>query len=68
MRAITAGERLREARATVGLELLTLTVTKGNTPAVGLYERSGFQVFGTLQKAIKMGDAYHAKLHMVKYL
>jgi len=56
------------AREPAGLEMLTLTVTEVNASAVRLYERSGFARFGTLRKAIKVGDRYHDKVHMVLYL
>ena len=46
--------------------MLTLTVTAGNAPAVRLYESSGFSVYGTLPRAIRLGsDDYRDKLHMV---
>lgn len=51
-----------------GLELLTLTVTDGNDGARRLYERAGFERFGLLPHAIKVGSAYHAKAHMVLHL
>ena len=55
-----------ECRRTDGLEMLTLTVTAGNAPAVHLYERSGFVVYGNLRRAIRLDDdTYHDKLHMV---
>jgi RimJ/RimL family protein N-acetyltransferase len=57
-----------EAREPAGLEMLTLTVTDGNSSALRLYERTGFARFGTLHKAIKVGGRYHAKVHMVIYL
>ena len=47
-----------------GLEMLTLTVTAGNASAVQLYERHGFVGYGTLRRAIRIGTAYHDKLHM----
>ena len=47
-----------------GLEMLTLTVTAGNASAVQLYERHGFVGYGTLARAIKVGDTYHDKVHM----
>jgi len=56
------------AREPAGLEMLTLTVTDGNSSAVRLYERTGFARFGTLHKAIKVGGQYHDKVHMVIYL
>ena len=58
---------IAEARA-AGLELITLTVTEGNASAIGLYERAGFVRFGLLPKAIKLGERYHAKVHMAKEL
>ena len=57
-----------EAREPAHLELLTLTVTDGNSNAVSLYKRAGFARFGTLHKAIKLGDRYHDKIHMAKHL
>ena len=55
-----------ECRRTEGMEMLTLTVTAGNAAAVGLYESSGFAVYGNLRRAIRLGPGqYHDKLHMV---
>ena len=55
-----------ESRRTPGLEMLTLTVTAGNTHAVRLYETSGFVVYGNLVRAIRLDNGqYHDKLHMV---
>jgi ribosomal protein S18 acetylase RimI-like enzyme len=56
---------IARARRTSGLELLTLSVTDGNTPAIRLYERLGFVRYGRLPRAICVAGAYHAKLHMV---
>ena len=56
------------AREPAGLEMLTLSVTEINGGAVRLYERTGFARFGILHKAIKVGDQYHDKIHMVIYL
>jgi ribosomal protein S18 acetylase RimI-like enzyme len=55
-----------ESRRIGGLEMLTLTVTAGNTHAVRLYESSGFEVYGNLRRAIRLDNGqYHDKLHMV---
>jgi ribosomal protein S18 acetylase RimI-like enzyme len=54
---------IAEARH-AGLEMLTLTVTAENDAAIRLYERHGFVAYGTLERALKIGSRYHAKLHM----
>ncbi len=53
-----------ESRAE-GLELLVLTVTAGDNPAVRLYESVGFRIFGTEPRAIKVDGRPYAKHHMV---
>ncbi len=53
------------ARHADGLELLTLSVTAGNGPAVRLYEAAGFTRYGTLPRAIRVGDDYFGKDLMV---
>lgn len=55
---------LAAARASEGLERLTLTVTDGNDAAVGLYASRGFVVYGRLEDAIRVGPRRLAKLHM----
>jgi ribosomal protein S18 acetylase RimI-like enzyme len=58
--------RLHRARARYPcLEQLNLTVTATNQRAVKLYETAGFSTFGVEPCAIKVGDAYFAKAHMV---
>jgi ribosomal protein S18 acetylase RimI-like enzyme len=52
---------IARAREASGLELLTLSVTAGNGPAERLYERRGFTRYGTLGRAIKLGDSYFDK-------
>lgn len=49
---------IAEARRAQGLELLTLSVTAGNLPALRLYERAGFVRYGTLARAIRVGERY----------
>lgn len=46
----------------------TLTVTSVNQSARSLYQRLGFQSFGVEQRAVKLGDAYFDKEHMVMFL
>jgi ribosomal protein S18 acetylase RimI-like enzyme len=53
------------ARQTGGVEMLTLSVTAGNTAATRLYERAGFTRYGSLPRSIRVGGAYHAKDLMV---
>jgi ribosomal protein S18 acetylase RimI-like enzyme len=61
-------ECLALARRAEGLELLTLTVTAGNLPAVGLYERFGFIRYGSLPHAICVEGQYFAKDQMMLVL
>jgi hypothetical protein len=42
-----------------------LTVTASNAGAVRVYERAGFVRYGSLPRAIKVGEHYHAKDQMV---
>lgn len=59
---------IEAARVPAGLEMLTLSVTDGNSSALRLYERAGFARFGTLRNAIKVGERHFDKVHMVIYL
>ncbi|MEJ6021432.1 GNAT family N-acetyltransferase [Ramlibacter sp. PS4R-6] len=56
-------ELLAGARA-MGLQLLVLTVTEGNTVATNFYEAAGFRSFGIEPKAIRLEDRYYGKNHM----
>ena len=56
---------IAEARATQGLEMLTLNVTAGNLPAIRLYEGAGFVRYGSLPRAIKVDGEAFAKDQMV---
>lgn len=62
--AALLGACIAEARRTPGLEILTLTVTAGNVSATKLYDRAGFVRFGTLPRAIRVGERYLDKDHM----
>ena len=55
---------LAEARATPGVEVVQLTVTATNEPALRLYERCGFRAFGTEPLAVRIGASFLAKTHM----
>ena len=54
-------ESIARARAADGIELVTLSVTASNTAAVALYRRAGFERYGQLPQAVKVGDSYHDK-------
>ena len=51
-----------------GVEQVVLSVTASNTAAVRLYEGAGFQRYGLLPRALKIGERYHDKALMVKIL
>lgn len=68
-RGLGAGQALLQAAITharqrAGVKLMSLTVTEGNTSAIALYERAGFQRFGLEPLAIYTGTGYKSKLHM----
>ena len=48
-----------------GLALLTLSVTRDNAVAVGLYNALGFKRYGRLERAIRVGARFHDKDLMV---
>jgi ribosomal protein S18 acetylase RimI-like enzyme len=58
LEALLAGAR-QEA-----LQLLVLTVTQGDGPALRLYERAGFRSFGIEPNAIRVDGHPYAKNHM----
>lgn len=57
-----------QARAQAGLEQLILTVTDTNLAARTLYERAGFRSFGVEPRAIRVGESYYGKNHMILFL
>lgn len=57
-------EVLRQAAATGGVEVVQLSVSETNIPAIRLYTGAGFMPYGTEPFAMKLGDGYMAKIHM----
>jgi len=57
-----------EARREPGLEQLELTVTETNVAARTLYQKAGFRSFGIEPRAIRVGDTYFEKSHMILFL
>jgi len=58
------GAALAYARRRPGVEVITLTVTENNHPAIAVYEAAGFRSFGVEPMAIRTSDGYKAKIHM----
>jgi ribosomal protein S18 acetylase RimI-like enzyme len=60
---------LAEARHAPGLELIQLSVSTSSAAAVRLYERAGFERWGLLPHALRIGEGpqarYFDKLYMV---
>lgn len=61
-------ELIARARILPELVQLDLTVTAGNGHAQTLYANTGFVEVGRLQRAIRVGDTYFAKVHMALQL
>ncbi|TWC25706.1 L-amino acid N-acyltransferase YncA [Pseudomonas sp. SJZ085] len=59
---------LDEARRHSFLRLVQLTVTAGNDPALKLYQRCGFVLYGLEPMAIRVDDGYLDKIHMWREL
>jgi len=55
---------LAAARARPGIEVLRLTVTEGNEPAIRLYESVGFSAWGIEPLAIRTASGFKGKVHM----
>ena len=49
-------ELVRAARASSGLEQILLTVKAHNEPAIALYKKLGFEIYGTASRAMLLGD------------
>lgn len=63
MQAVVAAARSRP-----GLEVLRLTVTEGNEPAISLYTSIGFRAWGIEPRAIRTPAGYKGKVHMAMFL
>lgn len=62
------GEIVSAAKA-AGYEQMELTVVSANAPAIGLYQKLGFETTGTIPRAFKYRDGSYADfLFMVKNL
>jgi RimJ/RimL family protein N-acetyltransferase len=55
---------LNHASERPGVNVVQLTVTEGNGPAVTLYESCGFLRFGVEPLAVAAGSQYLSKVHM----
>jgi GNAT superfamily N-acetyltransferase len=65
------GRRLVEAIIELGrghVELIQLTVVRGNEPARRLYSQLGFVEYGLEIRALKHGGRYYDEIHMAKDL
>ena len=56
------------AKQRPGIEVVSLTVTEGNTAAIALYEAAGFISFGVEPMAMRTPTGYKAKIHMWRRL
>ena len=52
------------AVARPGINVITLTVTQGNEPALRLYSQAGFAAWGTEPMSILTPSGYKGKVHM----
>jgi ribosomal protein S18 acetylase RimI-like enzyme len=57
-------EAITQARRLDGVEQLHLTVVTANAPALSLYHSMGFEVYGTIQRALKMDEQYWDEVQM----
>ncbi len=60
--------RLIDFASSVGVEIVSLEVNADNERAIRLYERFGFEKFGTFRKAVKINGEYYDSNYMNLYL
>ncbi|MFD1017702.1 GNAT family N-acetyltransferase [Thalassobacillus hwangdonensis] len=58
----------RKHAVKVSIEQLQLSVLTTNTPALRLYQNSGYDIYGTEKQAIKVGETYFDEYHMVLFV
>ena len=56
---------IARVRSMPELTQVVLTVTEGNMTAQNLYSQCGFVVYGLRPKAIRVGDQWYGKVHML---
>ena len=61
-------EVITQAKQLVGVEQLHLTVVTTNSAAHSLYRSMGFEVYGTILRALKMDEQYWDEVQMVLHL
>jgi ribosomal protein S18 acetylase RimI-like enzyme len=66
--AALVGAVIAAARRSAGVEQVVLTVTETNAAALGLYASLGFRAFGVEPRAIRVGERYFGKTHMILLL
>jgi ribosomal protein S18 acetylase RimI-like enzyme len=59
---------IERTRLASGIEQMILTVTSSNINALQLYQNAGFEVFGQERRAMKVGNEYFDKTHMILFL
>lgn len=61
-------EEVERHALNVGIEAIELHVVADNHAAIGLYLLLGYTKYGTLPKAVKIGQSYWDGIYMVKFL
>jgi RimJ/RimL family protein N-acetyltransferase len=59
---------IEAAKARAEIQILRLTVTEGNEPAIRLYRAAGFRAWGTEPQAIRTPQGFKSKVHMALIL